>query len=143
MFEGCRLWPNTFRLLDACRRDGLVLSARLTAEALRPYYAHARGEHPTWKVPNPKDLAAIVACLATTNRLLKVLGRERAEANPGLPDLFLWKRDRTGVPFGGRFVEVKRRTLEYEEPQSKEQRAEIAFLKELGAKAHVVYLLER
>lgn len=142
-FEGCRMMPGTFQLLEACRTTGLQLDASLTAETLRPYYERARREHPTWRAPNPIDLAAVVTCLAKTNRLLRVLGRERSTENPGLPDLTLWQRNRDGVPFGGRFIEVKRRTQTYKEPVSKEQRAEIEFLKDLGAKADVIYLLHR
>ena len=142
-FEGCRLPPGTFQLLDACQHAGLDLEKAVTAETLRPYYERARREHPTWRAPNPKDLAAVVTCLSNTKRLVGVLGRERSAKNPGLPDLFLWKRDREGKPFAGRFVEVKRRTRTYKEPLSKEQRAEIAFLKKLGAPAHDVYVVER
>jgi len=142
-FEGCRLPPGTFQLLDACRTAGLELSASMTAEALRPYYERARLDHPTWRAPKAKDLAALVTCLAHTRRLLEVLGRERSPKNPGLPDLFLWKRGRDGAPFGGQFLEVKRQKGKWKEPVSKEQRAEIAFLRDRGAKARVIYLLER
>jgi hypothetical protein len=139
-FDGCRLYPNTFRLLDACRKRGLKLDASITAESIQPYYDCARRQHPAWKAPNPPQLAALAICLAKVRRLANVLDRERTVANPGLPDLFLWNRNPAGVPFGGQFVEVKRRTRTYKEPLSKEQRDEIAFLKKIGAKARVVYL---
>jgi len=142
-FDGCRLPPGTFQLLDACRKAGLKLDEPVTAERLRPFYERARREHPTWKAPTPVHLAAMMTCLARTNRLGAIVDRERRAANPGLPDLFLWKRDSHGVPFAGTFIEVKRKKGKWREPTSIEQDEEIAFLKRLGAKARVVYLDER
>jgi hypothetical protein len=142
-FDGCRLPPGTFQLLDACRQEGLDLNAAMTPDILRPFYDRARREHPTWRAPNVTHLAAVITCLARTKHLNAVVNRERTATNPGIPDLFLWKRDKDGQPFGGQFIEVKRRSRTYKEPVSKEQREEIAFLKTIGAKARVVYLLER
>jgi hypothetical protein len=142
-FDGCRLPPGTFRLLDACRTAGLDLEAGITAETLRPYYDEARRQHPTWRAPNPAHLAALINCLARTKRLTRIVNRERAAANPGLPDLFLWRRRKDGEPFGEQFIEVKRRARDYREPLSKEQKAEIAFLNDIGAKARAIYLVER
>jgi VRR-NUC domain-containing protein len=142
-FDGCRLPPGTFQLLDACREAGSRLDAPVTPEILRPFYERARREHPTWRAPNPTHLAAMMTCLARTNRLAAIVDRERRAANPGLPDLFLWKRDRYGVPFGGTFIEVKRRQRNRREPTSIEQDEEIAFLKRLGARARILYLDER
>jgi hypothetical protein len=142
-FDGCRLPPGTFQLLDACAKAGLELCAAVTPEILRPYYKCARVEHPRWKAPNVTHLAALMACLANTKRLIAIVKHERRTENPGLPDLFLWKRDKKGRPFGGQFIEVKRRTRTFTEPLSKEQRAEIVFLKSIGVKARPVYLIER
>lgn len=142
-FEGCRLPPGTFQLLNACRAAGFDMPRPFTADTLRPYYERARREHPTWKAPNLESTIALLTCLATTRHLTKILGRERSPANPGLPDLFLWMRRKTGQLFGGRFIEVKRKRGKYKEPESPEQRDEREFLAKLGAKARVVYLLER
>jgi hypothetical protein len=142
-FDGCRLPPGTFQLLDACREQGLDLETAMTPEILRPFYDGVRREHPTWRAPNPTHLAALITCLARTKHLDRIVNRERIAENPGLPDLFLWKRGREEKPFAGQFIEVKRRSRTYKEPLSKEQRDEIAFLNKIGAKARVVYLLER
>jgi hypothetical protein len=147
-FEGCRLWPGTLQLLNACREAGFDLSRPFTAERLRPYYVRARQDHPTWKAPNPENMVALMTCLATKKkRLTQILGRARSTANPGLPDLFLWKRGKSGVPFGGQFIEVKRYVpaRKFREPLSPDQRAELEFLKgkDVGAKARVAYLVER
>ena len=142
MFEGCRLRPGTFQIIAACRRDGLDVAGPITVETLAPLLERARREHKTWKSPNVANTVAILNCLARTKRLLDILDRERSPKNPGLPDLFLWRRGKDGV-FGGRFVEVKRRKGKWKERQSKEQREEIAFLRREGAKAMVVYLLQR
>ena len=115
----------------------------MTADIIRPFYESARAEHPTWRAPNPTHLAALITCLANTKRLTRIVNRERKAENPGLPDVFLWKRDKDGKPFGGQFIEVKRRARGFIEPLSQEQRDEIAFLKFIRAKARHVYLTER
>lgn len=142
-FDGCRLPPGTFQLLDACRKQGLNLDAPVTPDILRPFYERARAEHPTWRAPTPTKLAAVITCLAKTKRLTRIVNRERKAENPGLPDVFLWKRDEDGKPFGGQFIEVKRRARGFIERLSKEQQAEIAFLKSIGARTRHVYLTER
>ena len=140
-FEGCRLPPGTFQLLNACRAAGLDFSSQLTPDRLRPFYERARREHPTWKAPNLENTIAMLTCLG--KHLPQILERERSSANPGLADLFLWMRRENGQLFGGRFIEVKRKRGKYKEPESPGQRGEREFLAKLGAKARVVYLLER
>ena len=57
----------------------------------------------------------------------------------GVPDLFLFARDRSGKPVISRFVEVKKP----EEPVSSDQLDEIRFLQGLGLHARVLRLIER
>jgi len=142
-FEGCRLPPGTFQIIDACRADGFDVAGKISIDTLGSFYERARDQHKTWRAPSVANTVAILTCLARTKRLPDVLGRERSPMNPGLPDLFLWKRRTDGSLFGERFVEVKRRTRTWKEPLSRPQREEIAFLRSLDAKARVVYLLER
>ena len=144
-FEGCRLPPGTFQLLNACKEAGWNADAPVTTEALRPFYAAAREKHPTWRAPNVDNVVALIAHLQGRGCLDEVLNRPRSAANPGLPDLFLWQRTRDGKRFGGRFVEVKRSTErpKFREPESVAQRDERVFLSELGFKAQVRYLIQR
>jgi hypothetical protein len=57
---------------------------------------------------------------------------------PGVPDLLVFKKTSKGTPYGFRFVEVKRP----KEKLAPHQRAEIAFLRQLGMKAGVLRLVE-
>ena len=57
----------------------------------------------------------------------------------GVPDLFLFARDRYGNPTIARFVEVKKP----EESVSRDQLDEISFLQALGLHARVLRLIER
>jgi VRR-NUC domain len=140
-FEGCRLPPGTFQLLNACRAAGFDILPPFTADRLRPHYERARREHPTWNAPNVENTIAMLICLG--KYLRQILERERSSANPGLPDLFLWTRTKNGRLSRGQFIEVKRKRGKYKERESPAQRGEREFLTKLGAKARVVYLLER
>ena len=73
-----------------------------------------------------------------------ILERERLGANPGIPDLFLYRLDRAGRVHGGRFAEVKRleRARHRRERISPGQAAELEFLRSLGLAAAIVYLIE-
>lgn len=73
------------------------------------------------------------------------MDRQRLETSPGLPDLFLCRVNPGQGVHGGRFVEVKRSVphRNWKEPASREQLEELAFLRRLGLKAQVVYLLEQ
>jgi hypothetical protein len=96
------------------------------------------------RTPQLTKFAAMLGFLNGRGVLRTVTGRTRDAANPGLPDLFLYKVDASGRVHGGRFVEVKRsdRRRKRREAVSAAQKAELAFLKSLGLKAHVVYLEE-
>ena len=102
-------------------------------------------EHPTWKAPNLENTIALLSYLQQRNKLKEMLARERSTANPGLPDLFLWQRTKEGALTGGQFVEVKRSTHRpsLKEAESAEERSERMFLKSLGIRARVLYLVQR
>lgn len=108
-FEGYRLPPGTYQIINACIAAGFDIAEPITADALRPHYDRARREHPLWKAPNVESTVELLQWLARGNHLKRVLGRARSVANPGLPDLFLWKRGINGAAFRGEFIEVKRR----------------------------------
>jgi hypothetical protein len=86
----------------------------------------------------------MIACLGDRRVLDTILRQERSSTSPGVPDLFLYIVRVDGTPFGGRFVEVKRknRRTGYREAVSPAQASEILFLRSLGLKAGVVHLLE-
>jgi len=143
-FDGCRLPPGTFQLLSACRSSGLEIGRPVSVEVLRPYYENARSGHPLWRAPRVDHTAALLTFLVSRGLVQQVLDRDRSPANPGIPDLFLWRHTADGVPFGGRFVEVKRYAPRagFKEPVSREQKAELAFLQGLGLKAQITYLIQ-
>lgn len=96
------------------------------------------------RTPQMDKLYALLEWLREREVLGSVVRRERSAASPGIHDLFLFRRSRDGRVFGGRFVEVKRRILKpsWREPVSASQRAEIQFLRSLGLKASIVYVIE-
>ena len=51
----------------------------------------------------------LVHFLRAKGLLQKVMRRERSSKSPGVPDLFLWRRNAAGALYGAGFVEVKRR----------------------------------
>lgn len=135
-FDGCRLPPGTWRLLQACIDAGLKISPELESETVRRFVDQVREQHREWRAPESGKLLALITTLSNRRRLMRILERERREAHPGIPDLFLFKRRPDGTPFAGRFVEVKRP----DERVSPEQQEEITFLRGLGLKAGVARL---
>ena len=143
-FDGCRLPPGSWFLLNACAAVGLRLDVPIESAVLRLFLDDARREHPTWRAPQVDKFARVIEFLRQRKVLRQVLERTRDPDNPGLPDLFLWRRDRDGAINGGQFVEVKRhvRLMRWKEPLSKAQKQELEFLRGLDLKAHAVYLIE-
>jgi hypothetical protein len=89
----------------------------------------------------------VVHFLRAKGLLKKVMRRERKPASPGVPDLFLWRRNEAGTVYGAGFVEVKRRYRNGDghwcrERVSKTQRQQLTFLDEIGLPARTVYLRE-
>jgi VRR-NUC domain-containing protein len=142
-FDGCRLPPGTWSLLNACASAGLDMKAPVQSDVLRKALVAARQAHPTWRCPQHDKFARVIEYLRRRGVLQKILARDRKTHSPGLPDLFLW-RTRNGAIEGGQFVEVKRRnsTTGYKERVSETQHEELDFLKDLGLKARVIYLKE-
>jgi VRR-NUC domain len=144
-FEGCRLPSGTWTLLLAWTRDGLPVESLTDAKALNECAARNRAAGGKLRTPVPSKFAHLLGYLLSRGVLDDVIRRERSVEHPGLPDLFLYRLDSRGRVHGGMFVEVKRsnphaRTREKVSPA---QRDEIAFLKRLGLRAQVVYLVER
>ena len=143
-FDGCRLPPGTWSLLNACAKAGLRLDSAIDPTDLKLHLDAARQTHPTWRSPTAVKFVHVIVFLRQKSVLASVLARTRTLQNPGVPDLFLWRQDRNGS-VAGQFIEVKRyvQRTRVREAVSREQKEELQFLKSLGLKARVVYLLER
>jgi hypothetical protein len=143
-FDGCRLPSGTWTLLREWRRDGASLKHLTDPHALGAYAARNRAAGGRLRTPVSAKFVQLIAYLQEKRVLQKVMDRERSPTNPGLPDLFLYRVDHAGRIHGGRFVEVKKRNRRAgtREPLSPGQAAEMKFLKDLGLRAEVVYLLE-
>lgn len=143
-FDGCRLPPGTWSLLDAWLAGGLNLQEVTDATILQQYIAKSRAAGVKLRTPEAKKFAMMLSWLRERGVLSKLLNRQRRADAPGIPDLFLWRVDRTGRVHDGRFVEVKRwdRRARRREHISGAQKEELAFLRGLGLSACVVYLLE-
>lgn len=144
-FDGCRLRPNTWRALRVAVEMGLSLTQPFTREALAASLAVVRGRDRRLVATQVDKLLPVLGYLQSRRVLQEIVMRERPEDNPGVPDLFLWRYDRSGVMCGGRFVEVKRQTVKprWRESLSPGQTAELAFLRSLRLKAERVWLIER
>ena len=144
IFEGCRLRPNTWRVVSiivATHGMGVLRDAENLSAALQEVY----GRYPTLRATTPGKLIDVMAILRARGCLQQILERKRDEKHPGVPDLFLWRRKRDGQLIDGRFVEVKRWPAR---PGSREQvspwqRDEMAFLTKLKLKARPVYIIDR
>jgi hypothetical protein len=143
-FDGCRLPPGTWTLLKHWLDAGLQLTDVTDPEALQRCADDSRTAGLKLKAPHASKFAAMIGFLQKKGVLHKVLERERDPESPGLPDLFLYRIDRSGDVQGGRFVEVKRwnRNDGFRERLSPTQKDELAFMRSLGLRADVVYLLE-
>jgi hypothetical protein len=139
-FGGFRLPPYIWRVLGhvpGLRRGMTLEQVKITLDRKRQEGGEIAKLLPRaqliWDLMlaiTPRRLAALVA---------RHSGSDVDQSRPGVPDLFLFKRRSTGVPYGVRFVEVKRPG----EAVAPGQIAEIRFLRELGFKAGVVRLIER
>jgi hypothetical protein len=143
-FDGCRLPPGTWILVGEWLQSGLQESDVSNAEVLARHLERTEPDTRKLRTPHVTKLAEMLGYLQRKRVLRKILARQRNPANPGLPDLFLYKVDRNGRVIDGRFVEVKRwdRRKKDRERVSPAQKAELAFLIGLRLKAQVVYLLE-
>ena len=146
VFDGCRLPPGTWTTLKACAERGCALDHTLTSEMLRWHFDALRSDGLAARAPTPSKFVVVVRHLAARGLLDSVRLRERNLDSPGVPDLFLWRMKADGRPYGCRFVEVKRRYVtggcRRREAIRASQQEEIDFLRGLGLKAGVVYVLE-
>lgn len=145
VFSGARLSPTLWRAVGKAfglnAREICKLSAQEIAEKIDRKRNDLK-KNGFLKLPNPDVLHAIfVNC--TASRLQKILDKHHSEEHggkSGIPDLFLFARSSTNQKLVmGRFVEVKKP----EEPLSKVQKEELAFLNEIGLNARVLRLVER
>jgi hypothetical protein len=143
-FDGCRLPSGTWTLLRRWLDDGLLLEDVTDPAALHDRVERSRQSGELLRTPVSTKFAAMTRYLVEKKALRAIVDRDRPEASPGLPDLFLYRVDREGRVHGGRFVEVKRwdPVRKKRERVSEAQRAELDFLKGLGLKARIVYLVE-
>jgi VRR-NUC domain-containing protein len=144
VFDGCRLPPGTWRVLLEAESCGLALNQPFDRDQLMSFIDRVRRERPELRAPQVDKFLGLLDWLRGRGVLVDMVRRERSAESPGIPDLFLFRRDRTGRVHGGRFVEVKRATTKpyWREPLSASQREEMQFLNEQGLKATVAYVLE-
>ena len=141
-FAGERLSSTLWRAVaHGLGRDAEAL-CRLSLDELTAAVERARPGLGVLRLPVPATLHALLA-VCGPQRLQALLERHLSPQHAGLsgvPDLFVYAVDeRTGRPAIARFVEVKKP----EEPASRVQLAEIAFLNGLGLHARVLRLKER
>lgn len=124
--------------------SGVALNELMDRERLIEAIRVVRAQHPTLKPTQVDRLLVVMAFLKSRGVLEAVVQRERTLANPGLPDLVLWRRSPSRGVHGVHFVElkVKRKSRDVER-LSPGQKGEIAFLSEIGLKARHVLMLER
>ena len=142
-FSGSRLSPTLWRALPAFLGGNTEAWTRMTTDEIRTRQEARAAElkdlglHP----PAAEVVHALIeVCRAMT--LAKLVERHvelGARKESGVPDLFLFARDRNGRARSPRFVEVKKP----EEPMSAFQDDEIEFLRSLGLPARVLTLREK
>jgi hypothetical protein len=129
--------PTIWRVLGAVERleaqspDACLLDLVERAGALRPRRMGRAIEAVRTSLPAEKRKALVV----------RHGGADVNPKRPGTPDLLVY-RERNGVPYGVRFVEVKR-SGPPPERLKRHQRAELEFLRALGFKAGVLRVEER
>lgn len=143
VFSGSRLRPSLWRALPVALGDEVRTWPSLSVpqladriEAARPHLKKRLLSAPTAEIMH----ALIAHC--GVERLEQLIARHADPArweSPGVPDLFLFARDRKGRVLAAQFVEVKMP----DEPLTPGQPGEIAFLQSLGLEARVLRLIER
>ena len=143
-FSGGRLGPNIWNgLAVAFGQEPSSDWLRWSVEEIQTRLQVSRAQLGVYSssVPAANVLRALfhICGVARLKRIMaRHLDADRGAAR-GTPDLFLFATNPTGKPTMGRFVEVKKP----EEPASDDQKAEIAFLNEIGLHARIVRLIER
>ena len=143
-FSGVRLSPHVWRGVQIvfgtdCNYT-LCLSEEQISLALERVHAELKANFV--RLPPAKILHALFRVVGA-DKLSLILKRHNDPGRAkkfGTPDLFLFATEnRTGHPSIARFVEVKKP----EEPLSRDQREEIAFLQSIGIHARILRLTER
>jgi hypothetical protein len=140
-FHGFRLPPGTWRaLIELDEVDWYHGSAATLARDL----LRLKRRCPTLGVPRPAMLFLLGSYLERLGVLAMILGHAEEKrlcdpGHPGIPDLFLYRRDAKGWVEGEKFVEVKRPG----ERLGDQQAEELEFLRRLGLGAGLVRLIER
>ena len=143
VFSGDRLSPNLWRALPLVLGND-VSSWTTYAKAELQRKVETRREvlrRGNMSVPSVDGMWALLQ-VCGSERLSVLVARHGIQggtAQYGVPDLFLYATNESGLPCIARFVEVKKP----EERVSTEQRDEIAFLKALGLHARILRLVER
>lgn len=143
-FSGVRLSPHLWRgvqtVFGADCNYTLCLSEEQISLALERVHAELKANFV--RLPPAKILHALFRVVGA-DKLSLILKRHNDPVRAkkfGTPDLFLFATEnRTGHPSIARFVEVKKP----EEPLSRDQREEIAFLQSIGIHARILRLTER
>ena len=140
-FGGYRLRPNIWRVLG----EMPALRGRLPIEKIAEILGHKKreGGETAKLLPRPELICDLLVALSAQRVMALVAHHSDGIAvdarEPGVPDLFLFKRRPDGDPWCVRLVEVKRP----DERIRSHQEAEIHYLRGLGLRAGVVRLIER
>lgn len=143
-FSGARLGPHLWRALTfALSSDCSAWPSKMTESVLNQAREAIRSDedHRVYQssLPSLSTLEALWLICGQA-RLQKLVDRHSDPKLFGVPDLFLFARERkTQRAYMGRFVEVKKP----KEAISPGQREEIDFMNELGLHARLIRLIER
>lgn len=143
-FGGARLGPHLWRALaEAFGKDCSEWHAHMSESTLEQARTAFRQDQRSRaylnSLPSLSTLEALWS-ICGPEHLQKLVDRHSDPGVFGVPDLFLFARDRkTQKVYMGRFVEVKKP----DELVSLGQREEIAFMKGLGLHARLIRLIER
>jgi hypothetical protein len=143
VFSGERLSPTVWRALRLALGPVPGVWPSLDLESLRARIAACAGElkERDLTVPAAETIRALIEACGP-DRIALLMERHASPSHAGrsgVPDLFLFARDSRGSVRAARFVEVKKP----DEPVSKDQEEELAFLIGLGLHARVLRLIER
>jgi hypothetical protein len=139
----CTACPSLWRALPVALGPDVAswtsLSERTIADRLEAVRPALRAQH--LDAPSAMIVHTLIAVCGPA-RLQQLVARHANPerwGSPGVPDLFLFRRDTTGRITSARFVEVKRPR----EPFRPGQEDELAFLQSIGLHARVLRLIER
>jgi hypothetical protein len=140
-YHGFRLPPGTWQTLIEFKETDWY---NATIDDVRRKAVRIRRHHPTLGAPPPAMLLVLANHLENLGVRWIVLEHAcnkslRHPEHPGVPDLFLYRKNARGFVEGEKFVEVTRPG----EKLSEQQAEELEFLRRLGLGAGLVRLIER